>query len=83
MMEHLMLEETAKASRTQSVAEEQIDVKPLYREWYVLFLFVCLFVCFFQDLMRPSLQISMEISNNSLKVKSHTFKINKDIASQS
>ena len=24
MMEHLMLEETAKASRTQSVAEEQI-----------------------------------------------------------
>ena len=25
MMEHLMLEETAKASRTQSVAEEQID----------------------------------------------------------
>ena len=24
-MEHLMLEETAKASRTQSVAEEQID----------------------------------------------------------
>ena len=25
--------------------------------------------------MRPSLQISMEISNNSLKIKSHTFKI--------